>query len=327
VPSRFAGTQEMLNPTAFAANANPFVATPGSVPAWAQLHPPFNWLNQYREPGRVNLNTAFDPQVFQGVMDDYPGWGTLWNNLVGSRRGYGGAGGLLYQANTVYPTIFANPFRAAGASALVPPLGAVGTPAYYAMMHVNNAALPTGLQDVNSTMLRAQGSSPGGILGSTIPVTTPPIPAMAMFDADSFDSTNYSSTSITAYDAGTIPTPYGTGLGNANQQFGSGSVPSREAGRHPAFQYAPVVRLGNLTTNHSNVYAIWITLGKFTVTQGQVNAVHPDGYYLGPELLDVSGNQVRSRAFYIYDRSIPVGFKRGENLNIEKGVLIDAVLD
>jgi len=291
VPSRFAGTQEMLTPAAFAISTSPYTAYPGSSPAWAQLYPPFNWLNQYREPGRVNLNTVYDPQVFQGVMDDYPGWLALWNNLIGSRRGYGGSGGSLYAATPAYPTIFANPFRAAGTSALVPPLG-LATPAL--MMPVDNPTVPTLMHDVNSTMLRAASSWPGGTLGGST----------AMFDANSFDSTNTS----------------------ANYIFGSGTVPSRESGRNPAFEYAPETRLGNLTTNHSNVYAIWITLGKFQVTSGPVNATHPDGYYLGAEVTDAVGNTVRPKSFYIYDRSIPVGFMRGENLNMEKGVLIERVL-
>jgi len=298
VPSRYAGTQEMLNPAQFVGN------TAGAHP----FHPPFNWLNQYREPGRVNLNTIYDPQVFQGVMDDYPGtWNAtasnLWLQLIGSRRGYGGVGGAIFAPNAAMPTIFANPFRAAGTSPLVPLAN---------MMNVdltNPNPLLWQWRDVNSTFLRALGSAPGGNLGFDF----------SMFDANSFDTTN-----LPPY-----VSPSGGGVANeqvpppTNQQF-----LYRYAGRNPYFEYSPQSRLGNLTTNHSNVYAIWITLGKFKVQQGPVSANGPDGYYLVPggELGADTGSSVRPKAFYIYDRSIPMGFIRGEDLNNEKGVLYERVL-
>jgi hypothetical protein len=277
VPSRFAGTQSMLDPAQFA----------GTTAGPHAFHPPFNWLSQYREPGRVNLNTVFDPQVFQGVMDDYPGWATLWGNVVAARRGY--AAGSIYTFNPAYPTIFANPSRAAGTSTLVP---------LASMMPVNAAGT---LQDVNGTMLRANASLPGGTPGGPT----------AMLDANSFDTTNQG--------ANEVAPP----VGNPN-------YPNlyRNAGRNPYFEYAPETRLGNLTTNHSNVYAIWITLGKFAVTQGRATPTHPDGYYLSPngEIVNATGDYDRPKAFYIFDRSIPVGFIRGENLNVEKGTLIGGVL-
>jgi hypothetical protein len=79
-----------------------------------------------------------------------------------------------------------------------------------------------------------------------------------------------------------------------------------------------------LLTTRSNVYAIWITVGNFEVspwTSG-VDAAHPDGLQLGAELGSDSGNVKRHRAFYIFDRSIPVGFEPGKDHNIENGVLL-----
>jgi hypothetical protein len=99
--------------------------------------------------------------------------------------------------------------------------------------------------------------------------------------------------------------------------------------RNPYFRYQALTRLGNLVTTRSNVYAIWITVGYFEVTpwtnaQGVTgpDAGHPDGYQLGAELGSDSGDVERHRAFYIYDRTIPVGFQRGQDLNIEKGLLV-----
>ena len=43
------------------------------------------------------------------------------------------------------------------------------------------------------------------------------------------------------------------------------------------------------------------------------------------ELGSDSGDIVRHRAFYIFDRSIPVGFVRGQDINHEKAVLLKQV--
>ena len=85
-------------------------------------------------------------------------------------------------------------------------------------------------------------------------------------------------------------------------------------------------RLGNLVTTRSNVYAVWITVGYFQVTPnkgtGVVDAAHPDGYQLQAELGSDTGEIERHRAFYIFDRTIPVGFVRGQDLNVEKALLL-----
>jgi hypothetical protein len=85
-------------------------------------------------------------------------------------------------------------------------------------------------------------------------------------------------------------------------------------------------RLGNTTTNRSNVYAIWVTLGKFEVQPVAVSPSNPDGYKLVAPVLDDTGKQVVTRGFYIFDRSIPMGCQRGQDLNSERGILLERVL-
>jgi hypothetical protein len=94
--------------------------------------------------------------------------------------------------------------------------------------------------------------------------------------------------------------------------------------RNPYFRYQLLQKMTNLLTTRSNVYAIWITVGYFEVSPwtGGIDAGHPDGLQLGAELGSDSGNVKRHRAFYIYDRSIPVGFEPGKDHNIENGVLL-----
>jgi hypothetical protein len=90
------------------------------------------------------------------------------------------------------------------------------------------------------------------------------------------------------------------------------------------FRYQGLQRLGNLVSTHSNVFAVWVTVGYFEVTPSPAGqeAEHPDGFLLGPEIGSETGELVRHRAFYLIDRSIPVAFQPGVNHNIEKTILL-----
>ena len=54
---------------------------------------------------------------------------------------------------------------------------------------------------------------------------------------------------------------------------------------------------------------------------------HPDGFQLGQELGSDTGEIERHRAFYIFDRTIPVGFQRGQDLNVEKAILVKRFIE
>jgi hypothetical protein len=331
VPSRFAGTQTMLTPY-------PFEPLPGSLPHL--FHPPFNWASSYREPGKINLNTVFEPQVFQGLMDGYPGWGTLWSQVVDSRQGFNGIlnpvvpnwsalwnpDGAGRPQNTVYPTFFANPFRPDGAGALVPQASmttSVTPPTSpYSMMHAwnypNGTPPNNSYNGVNATMLRARSiyANPGQALNPAI--------TSSLFDDGTFDPFNVNTAPANVpYNPTTTPP--------ANFQLttndGGSSIQYRNAARNPYFQYQALQRLGNLATNRSNVYSVWITLGKFQVQRVPISRFNPDGYMLVNEVGSSTGEIERKRAFFMIDRSIPVGFSRGQNLNVERTVLVERILD
>ena len=88
--------------------------------------------------------------------------------------------------------------------------------------------------------------------------------------------------------------------------------------RNSYFKYQSINRLGNLLTTRSNVYAVWMTIGYFEVKQVAVDAaVHPDGYEIGREVGEDTGDIQRHRAFYIIDRTIPVGYENGQDYNAE----------
>jgi hypothetical protein len=93
------------------------------------------------------------------------------------------------------------------------------------------------------------------------------------------------------------------------------------------FRYQLIEKLSSTTTTRSNVYAVWITVGYFEARPGPVTQFHPDGYYLGQELGTDTGDVHRHRAFYIFDRTVPMGFVRGLDLNFDKGILIKRFIE
>jgi hypothetical protein len=129
-PSRFVGTEVMLQPngTAFGAVG----------PETSSFRPPFNSVAAYRQPGALNVNTVISAKVFEGGLlhrqltnpglpydpatNPYvPGSGhpgPQWSDFLESRGGYAGAGMLAFDPDV--PTFVANPFRSAGAGEFVP---------------------------------------------------------------------------------------------------------------------------------------------------------------------------------------------------------------
>jgi hypothetical protein len=96
-------------------------------------------------------------------------------------------------------------------------------------------------------------------------------------------------------------------LGNNNSQAYNNSA------RNPYFRHQSLQRLSNVLTTRSNVYACWVTIGYFEVDNSGS---------LGQELNSDTGEIKRHRAFYMIDRSIPVGFEAGENHNVDRAILV-----
>jgi hypothetical protein len=97
--------------------------------------------------------------------------------------------------------------------------------------------------------------------------------------------------------------------------------PSRsnfDQSKHSIAHYQDTSRLNNLTTAHSNVFAVWITLGYFEWSEKEG---------LLQEYKVSTGENKRHRSFFLIDRSIPVGYRPGEDWNIEDTVLIRRYLD
>ena len=88
---------------------------------------------------------------------------------------------------------------------------------------------------------------------------------------------------------------------------------ARDPRGNSGFETINLSRISNFTTSQSNVYAVWITLGYFEVDNN------------GDRVREVGvlrGEAKRHRAFFIIDRSIPVGFEPGVNHNVDETILL-----
>jgi hypothetical protein len=101
---------------------------------------------------------------------------------------------------------------------------------------------------------------------------------------------------------------YPTGLGIEDTLLRSFSGESRRLfqlpaarvpDRHPYLQDQLLTKLFNNLTTRSNVFAVWLTVGFFEVTDATSRPVK-----LGPEVGRAEGRHVRHRAFAVVDRSL-----------------------
>jgi hypothetical protein len=276
VPSRFVGTETVLNPNVYSETNAP------AGNETALFRPPYNLISNYRDPGRINLNTINSEAVWNAVMpykDDGSGPAVSWDDFQISRRGDATITNPLApvtRGGATLPTIMRNPFRSGASADLVPSTGNL-----VQLRH----------QGINATILRAAGENPDDppqAGGQKVPLFA-----------------------TTTSDTNTADPAY------------------RNNSRNSAFRYQNIERLSNLVTTRSNVYAVWVTVGYFEAIPnvGGIDAGHPDGYQIGAELGSETGDVKRHRGFYIFDRSIPVGFERGMNHNIDRAIILKRFIE
>ncbi len=121
--------------------------------------------------------------------------------------------------------------------------------------------------------------------------------------------------------------------------------PSLDTERNPAFRYGPIQRLSSMTTTRSGVFAVWITVGFFEVKPAPdwndpdatrqaairnrfannrtlYDRVYPEGFTLAKDSAVTPATPTATAQFYLVDRTLPVAFKPGEDLNVDKAVLV-----
>jgi hypothetical protein len=298
VPSRFANAQLQMRPDMAGSNADP-----------AHLfHTPFNRVSRYREAGLINFNTVTSPDVLFGAMNMYvkplqvnsqlnP---MFWDKFVRSRRGDGANIGATDGSKTLdwmlritgsAPSRFMRPYRTPGGAFLSAP-------------NVSGASTEA-TRETDVTLFRCDPD----VLTNSGSAERP------LFEIDDY--------------------LLGTGTSAVGATPDKFSMACTDFNRNPYFRYQAMQKLGSVISNHSNVFAIWITEGYFEVTPASNpklkdaygNLVYPDGYQLGQELGSDTGDIVRHRAFYIFDRSIPVGFVRGHDINQDKATLLKRFIE
>ena len=309
VPSRFVDTQIIGNATLMSAEAN-----------YHEFEPPFNNIPTYREPGKINLNTFFGNDISGGgslVWNSLANDHTLptWDQFFLARQGFASAVPGNFEVPPAptppefpwpsLPTRIANPFRTPGNVDLLPPVYSRGN---------------TGGLSTDPLVPRDLGEiARGGVDHSDLDVGDVPegVGINATLLRPPFDATfpvDIRQRVPLFTETGVTPAPT---YANPNT--------------NPFFQYQSLQRVSNLTTNRSNVYALWITVGYFEAENvpgfdpGESRSAASStarATRLGQELGIDTGEVKRHRAFYIIDRSIPAGFIPGQDLNTENTVLL-----
>ena len=98
--------------------------------------------------------------------------------------------------------------------------------------------------------------------------------------------------------------------------FASASHPARNHSRNAMLQYQTVMRMPNLVSDNSQVFLIRLTVGFFEVD--------PSTKGLGQEYNAETGSSKRYKATFVVDRSIPVGFEPGKDLNARDVVVFES---
>ena len=89
-------------------------------------------------------------------------------------------------------------------------------------------------------------------------------------------------------------------------------------------------KLGGVATNRSSVFAIWVTVGYFQwdpITNDFQPPTDPSFSSTPPEFGEETGTVQRSRGFFIFDRSIPMAYEPGEDHNVDRGILLQSLIE
>jgi hypothetical protein len=134
--------------------------------------------------------------------------------------------------------------------------------------------------------------------GTSLPLTSGTVTVNPFVPIDTTAATPATSTARLLSLSGTAVRPM------AMRSFGPDDSGLRD--RNPFLAYATAIRLANTATIRSHVFAVWITLE--TTDSGD-------------------GSRTCHRLFAIVDRSIPVGFREGENLNVRDTIRLRRFLE
>lgn len=292
--------------------------SPGTPEAFVgpTLRAPFNKTPSYRAAGKVNLNTITQERNVTSVARSSVLKGIEYNYLRGADRSVPATAANpntdsidplteQFMANRRgYPTGVISPFFASYSAVSIAPHLHPQFPTQFAGAY--RSALTSNLAPhVEDPTARAKMRSKFGVestLARSFNLANPNAASLAVSAAPA-DSMLFSPDSVNGVSGSSVP-----------------STPQaiEDAKRNAFTRFQREMRLPNLVTNQSNVFAMWVTVSLY-----EYDPV--TGF--GNEYLDENGLPKRERMFYIIDRSIPVGYKPGENLNTDRTILLKRKLD
>ena len=258
---------------------------------------PFNFLDNGQRVGRVNLNTLSQFPVWAGLMqghmnpDEFNLASTTsqlaFNSFIESRRGYVSPG-TLSTVRTANPTTPVN---------YVPAHFDPRYPTQFAGVFKRNLDGPQAPLLRNSVSTTADDSDDlrrrrinatlmrgAGTIEDLDPDVTPSTPTSTVF-----------------FVRDSIELPLED---YQNRQ------------RNPLMRYQTLMRMPNLVSDNSQVFLVRLTMGFFEVDPTDTSS-------LGAEYNETIGQNQRHRAMFIIDRSIPVGFDPGKDLNARETIIFE----
>ncbi|EMI54964.1 hypothetical protein RSSM_03599 [Rhodopirellula sallentina SM41] len=269
---------------------------------------PFNFVLNNQRTGQINLNSINEFQIWRGLMLGHlndqeatnPNGTTnqnelSWEAFLASRRGYAldettadvtGTGTVNYDStkfDSEYPTQFAGVFTESSVSSAFPSLRTTSA----------TDAMQRRVPDAN--LFRTRGTAD---LRSYTSGLSGEAPRQLIRSPDEFPETQR----WPIWQTGAI-NPTG---GNFH----------RDRPRNPAMHFQTLMRLPNLVSDNSQVFLIRMTIGLFEVDANNTIS-------LGAEYGESTGEVKRFKAMFIVDRSIPVGFAPGQDLNARDTVIFE----
>ncbi len=283
------------NPTNLANTGSPDYATQWNVDVPMEtLRFPFNMAASRTRRGLVNLNTINGNRVYRELMGGISystelqlptsatdAKGAFWNDFVISRRGYDLAN---FNASLNYPYRFDGRF---------------------------DPNFPTEIAGAFTSAAAADLAPPIRSGASrTVWPTSPPTTQLSRTGMQA--TLMRQMPQLTTKSANQIerplferdPDPAITTPRQAHQ--------NRDTSAY--HRYQAMMRMSNLATDKSNVFAIWMTMGYFEVDVDTMSVGQEYGYD--------EGTSRRYRSFMIIDRSIPVRFEAGEDHNTRDVILL-----
>ncbi len=293
-PPQFRGEIEAINPADITANANlsPLMSAP------------FNFLYDNIRTGTINLNTIANSLTWEGLMQGHlnsgeagtPASQLSWSAFQRSRRGHDASGTTRAAVNET-----PNPAYNYDVNRFDPryPTQFAGV-----FRQARNASHVPLVRD--SVTTADADTTNGSDVDSLVrrPVNTTLLRGGGTLDVQEGRATSGTPTSTAMFVRNTAQQPVAT------------AAPYADRNRHPFMRYETLMRMPNLVSDNSQVYLVRLTMGFFEVDANNTND-------LGAEYNEQIGQQKRYHAMFIIDRSIPVGFVPGRDLNARDTVIFE----